>query len=150
MLHTTYAIWGLVIVACLTATWMIRAVVRRIRQGRGSDSDRLPNGEPLHRPNAENQALMFLMTQKTDSVLAALSRTIEQERQKLGVAVSNSSQKKAPAACRIATLPAENASRLGLDRVLPMAREGMSEGAIARQLHLPETEVAMVLRLHAA
>ena len=150
MLHTTYAIWGLVIVGCLAATWMIRVVFRRIRHGRRSDSNRLPNSEALRRTNAENQALMFLMTQKTDSVLAALSRTIEQERQKLGIAVSNSSQEKAAAACRIDTTQAENTSRSGLDCILPMARQGMSEGAIARQLHLPETEVAMVMRFHAA
>lgn len=150
MLHTSYAIWGFVIVGFLSATWMIRAVARHIRQCRSGDSQRLAKGEDMHRPNVEHQALMFLMTQKTDAVLAALSRTIEQERQKLGVAVSNPSLGSAVDPYRTDTTQIENSSRSVFDRILPMAREGMPEGAIARKLHLPETEVAMVMRLHAA
>ncbi len=149
MLHTSYAIWGLVIVGCLTATWMIRAVARRIRQGRGVDADRLPNSEARHR-NAEHQALMFLMTQKTDSMLAALSRTIDQERQKLGITVSNPSHESAVDPYRTDMTQVANSSRSCLDRILPMAREGLTESAIARKLQLPETEVAMVMRLNAA
>jgi hypothetical protein len=96
----------------------------------------------------EHRALVYLMTQKTDSVLAALAKTIEEERVKLGVA------KRVPAGndsnCTHTwrgSLGEEDPRSLN-DRVLSLAQEGATISKIARHLVLPENEVSMVLRLN--
>ena len=104
----------------------------------------MPSGDIEHR------ALMFLMAQKTDSVLASLAQAIDQERQKLGGVVRNPSMTEA-----LDALPAAAPSSAGnpdskYERVIPMARSGMDAADISRQLQLPEAEVSMVMRLNAA
>ncbi|WP_372683570.1 DUF2802 domain-containing protein, partial [Desulfosarcina sp.] len=98
----------------------------------------------------EHRALMFLMAQKTDSVLAALARTLEQERQKLGGVVRKPSMTDAIDALQAEATPASAPHHSSYDQILPMAHEGIGVANIARQLQLPEAEVSLVMRLNAA
>jgi hypothetical protein len=93
---------------------------------------------------------MFLMAQKTDSVLAALARTLEQERQKLGSVVRKPSMPEAIDALQAAAIPVSINRQATYDQILPMAHQGIAVATIARQLQLPEAEVSMVMQLNAA
>lgn len=150
MLHTSYAIWGIVIITLLAVTWMVKRSIRRIRRG-GRVDGLDPRGDVAMSPSEiEHRALMFLMTRKTDAVLAALARTIEEERQKLGGVVRNPSMRAALDAAGASDPSAVSRTPSIADRILPLIRQGMTEAAIARSLHVPEAEVTMVKRLHAA
>ena len=85
----------------------------------------------------------------TALVLAALARTIEQKRQKLGVVVRNPSMTGAIDAFQAEANRVSDNGQSSCDQILPMARNGIAVPKIARQLQLPEAEVAMVLRLNA-
>jgi hypothetical protein len=98
----------------------------------------------------EHRALMFLMTQRTDSILAALADTIEQERQKLGGVVRKPSMTEAVDGLPSAAETVATHRSSPHDRILPMANDGVAVATIARQLQLPEAEVCMVMRLNAA
>lgn len=95
----------------------------------------------------EHRALIYLMTQKTDSVLAALSRTIEQERFKLGVIDSNLFEKETLDAVDPCLADDFNRQSTIYDQIMPLAHEGVDPSRIAQTLALPESEVSMVLRL---
>ena len=150
MLHASYETWGFVWVALLIGTLIFKALWGRRRNRRGCE--RLPGQKeaPMPSGDIEHRALMFLMAQKTDSVLASLAQAIDQERQKLGGVVRNPSMTEA-----LDALPAAAPSSAGnpdskYERVIPMARSGMDAADISRQLQLPEAEVSMVMRLNAA
>lgn len=150
MLHASYETWGLVWVALLIGTLLIKALLGRRRNRRGHDwhsgnKEALACGGDI-----EHRALMFLMAQKTDDVLAALGQTIEQERQKLGGVVRNPSMTEALDAMKAAALSPTGNPEPNYERVIPMARSGMEATDIAWQLQLPEAEVCMVMRLNAA
>jgi len=150
MLHASYETWGLVWVALLIGTLLFKALLGRRRNRRGRDW-RSSNKEALAcGGEIEHRALMFLMAQKTDDVLAALGQAIEQERQKLGGVVRNPSMAEALDAVKASAPSPAGTPEPDYERVIPMARSGMEATDIARQLQLPEAEVCMVMRLNAA
>jgi len=151
MLQASYEIWGLVLVALLIGTLLFKAILDHRRYRRGHE---LPSGNNnkawVDGGDIEHRALMFLMARKTDDVLAALARAIDQERQKLGGVVRNPSMAEALDAMQTdAPSPTGNADS-NYERVIPMAHSGMDAADIARQLQLSEAEVSMVMRLSAA
>lgn len=150
MLIVNYEFWGFVVVAMLAGVWMVRMTARRLRKRGATEPCRSGSVFPESQAEIEHRALMFLMTQKTDSVLAALARTIDEERQKLGVVVRNPTMGEQVDGLMMEAHRDEPNARSDIERVLPLAREGVPEAAIARRLNLPESEVQMVLRLRAA
>ncbi len=145
MLHASYECW-LVAITVLMCGWCIF----RNRPEREYRLNRLKN-KPSHQDHdIEHQALMYLMTQDTDSVVATLARTIEKERQKLGLAVRNPSIKEAVDAFQTESMPISDDGQSPYEGILPMARDGIAVATIARKLQLPEAEVAMVKRLNVA
>ena len=149
MLHASYEIWGVVLVALLIGTLFFKAFLKRRRNRRELGSLPVEKEAGAYRGDIEHRALMFLMAQKTDAVLAALAQAIDQERQKLGGIVINPSMAEALDAMPAAATPAGK-PQPDYKRVIPMARSGMDAADIARQLQLPEAEVSMVMRLNAA
>lgn len=150
MLQASHEIWGVTIFAIMIGAWAIKILIRRKRSGkRDTLSGAIVNG-PENDHDVEHRALMFLMNQKTEAMLAALARTIEQERQKLGGIVINPSMADPIDALQEDSTAAPDDHDPNYDQVLPMARQGMDVAAISRQLHLPEAEVSMVKRLKAA
>ena len=150
MLHASYEIWGIVVSALLIGFWIIKRASARKRSESASGSERGRFNSSCRNHDIEHRALMFLMTQKTESVLAALARTIEQERQKLGAVVIKPSMAETNDARQASALPVSASPLSTYDQVLPMANDGMAVATIARQLRLPEAEVSMVMRLNAA
>jgi hypothetical protein len=140
------------VVSCLLLVgWWIHKSIGDLKNALAQAASTPGEAEPLGRDHdAQHQALLYLMTRKTDSVLAALAQTIETERQKLGMvvrkpstdAVSDTSPAPAPTVSEDSPSPHE--------RILPMAGSGVSVAAIARQLQLSEAEVATMVRLNAA
>ena len=150
MLHASYGIGGLAAVLIFIGMWVIRRRIRRRRDSADAGHAWMGQVAPERQHDVEHRALMYLMNQKTDALLAALSRTIEQERQKLGGVVRNPSM-----AAVLDAYPTEaNAAKAPQpsihEQIIPLARTGMTVDAIASQLRLPQDEVAMVVRLKAA
>lgn len=210
MIHVSYEVAGGTMIIILASLWLFSVIRRRKkRHVSGWTENAMAGIDNMH--EVEHRALMFLMAQKTDAILAALSRTIDQERQKLGAVVSNPSMDEAlvayqaknmtrhdpaqpirnapavdmgspftppvspavstqpdvaasepasgsstrPSSTRpVPQAPDAAASSAGMgspyDQVLQLSESGVDERSIANQLKLPEAEVAMVLRLHAA
>jgi hypothetical protein len=150
MLHASYEIWGFVLVALFIGMLVFKVLLGRRRNRRGHELLPGKNETSMHGGDIEHRALMFLMAQKTDSVLAALAQAIDQERQKLGGVVRNPSMAEALDAMQAATPSPAGSPEPNYERVIPMARSGMDATDIALQLQLPEAEVFMVMRLNAA
>jgi len=145
-----YMVVGVVFCLLLVGWWIHRSI-GDLKNALAQPASMPGDADILGRDHdAQHQALLYLMTQKTDSVLTALARAIEAERQKLGVVVRKSST---GAAIDTPSAPAPTGTEIGLsphDRILPMAGSGASVAAIARRLQLSEAEVATVVRLNAA
>lgn len=150
MLITGYEIWAVAMAALLIASWIINGFIRRQRAAGGGASTHEDLDASRRQHDIEHRALMFLMAQKTDSVLAALARTIEKERQKLGTDVRKPSMNEAIDAIQVEMPPVLDPERSAYEQVLPLAHNGLGVAAIARQLKLPEAEVGMVMRINAA
>lgn len=150
MIHVSYEIWGVVVTVLLIGFWIIKWCVFRKRYSDTNRLDCTTLNSSSRDHDIEHRALMFLMTQKTDSVLAALADTIKQERQKLVGVVRKPSMDDAMDAFPAAAATVSTSHQSSYDRILPMARDGVAVAMIARQLQLPETEVCMVMRLNAA
>jgi len=150
MLQASYEIWGVAVIALLIGVWIVKRGIARKNLDPANRLDRKIVDSTCRDHDIEHRALMFLMTQKTDSVLAALARTIEQERQKLGGVVRKPSMAETIDALPAADLTVETNRSSAHDRIIPMANAGVAVPAIARQLQLPEAEVCMVMRLNAA
>ncbi len=150
MLQTSYEMWGMAFVAVLTVVWTIKVLIRRSHRRSEVSAHDVIADSMGHDHDMAHRALMFLMTQKTDALLAALAHTIEQERQKLGGIVRNPSKPASIDAFQADAPVPPVAHQTTYEQILPMARSGAGVGSIARQLHLPEAEVCMVMRLHAA
>ena len=150
MLHASYEIWGVAVTALLIGFWIIKRAFARKSTESANRLDNVIVNSSCRDHDIEHRALMFLMTQKTDSVLAALTRTIEQERQKLGGIVRKPSMTEATDALQAAARPVATNRPSAYDQILPMSNEGVAVANIARQLQLPESEVSMVMRLNAA
>lgn len=150
MLHASYEVWGVAIAALLIGFWTIKRYVSR-KKTQCAFASNPEKSQSLHlEHDVQHQALVFLMTQKTDSMLVALAKTIEEERQKLGVVVRNPSINLSLDALPPETIPVSSPHPSTHDRILPMVRKGMAVSAIARQLDLPEAEISLVMRLNAA
>jgi hypothetical protein len=150
MLHASYEFWGIVVTVLLIGFWILKRGIARRGSGHTNGLNRTTFNSFCHDHDIEHRALMFLMTQKTDSVLAALARTIEQERQKLGGVVRKPSMTEAIDVLEEASIPASTNRPSSYDRILPMVHDGMAIENISRQLQLPEAEVSLVMRLNAA
>ena len=150
MIHASYEIWGVAVTVLLIGFWITKWCVFRKRSGNANGLDCTTFNSSCRDHDIEHRALMFLMTEKTDSVLAALAHTIEQERQKLVGVVRKPSMDVAMDASPAASAPVSTSHRSSYDRILLLARNGIAVATIARQLQLPETEVSMVMRLNAA
>lgn len=149
MLHASNEIWVVAIPALLFGFWIVKRKIYRksVHTDKGLDHERFDPSCRDH--DIEHRALMFLMTQKTDSVLAALARTIEQERQKLGGVVRKPSTTETIDPVRAAATPISTNRQSPYDQILPMAHDGIAVPNIARNLQLPEAEVSMVMQLNA-
>ncbi|MGD9309449.1 MAG: hypothetical protein PVG51_09940 [Desulfosarcina sp.] len=150
MLQVSYETWGFGIIGLLLAVWTIKRIIRRMRNADGRQSTHRPHIRDAGCHDIEHRALVFLMTQKTDALLAALARTIELERQKLGGIVRNPSIAGVVNTPQADVMPEPMNHPSPYDQILPMARNGAGAADIARQLDLPEAEVSMVMRLKAA
>ena len=153
-IDANYAIWGgafVVFCTLLACTWTFRGIKEYKKV--------LPISTPgMELPDAfqqqhdfHHQALVYLMTQKTDQALAALSRTIEQERQKLGVVVGNPSTESKEQAAKVSGLASLNDDRLpgfSYENIIPLSEDGMDIPAIAYQLQISEEEVSFFLRFN--
>jgi hypothetical protein len=154
LLDASYAIWGGAIATLLTlmtGVFVLRGV-NHVKQIFKVYQDFSPDGpqQTTVQRDIENRALMFLMSQKTDSMLAALSKTIEQERQKLGVVVRNPSMAEEIDACEEPMPDISDRPPTDYEQILPMAQNGMNTSTIAGRLRLSEAEVSLVMRLNAA
>lgn len=150
MLQASYEIWGVVATALLIGVWILKRCIARKNPDPANRLDQEIVDSTCRDHDIEHRALMFLMAQKTDSVLAALAHTIEQERQKLGGVVRKPSMTEAIDALPAAAVTVATNRSSSYDRILPMANDGVAVATIARQLQLPEAEVCMVMRLNAA
>ncbi|WP_419663721.1 uncharacterized protein Dvar_39400 [Desulfosarcina variabilis str. Montpellier] len=154
LLDASYAIWGgafATISALLLGIFVIRSVnhIKQVFHIQSQHITDAPMPAATMQDNA-HRALMFLMNQKTDSMLAALAKTIEQERQKLGVVVRKPSMPEEIDAHR-ETAPILSAPQhRAYDQVLCLAQEGTPIETIADQLNMSEAEVSLVVRLDAA
>lgn len=149
MLQVSYEIWGVSMVALLIGMLTLKRLIYRRHAGRVKCVDRLVSEDAQSDHDIQHRALMFLMTQKTDTILAALARTITQERQKLGTIVRNPSMTEAVNAYAAAAISGADDRQTPYDRILPMAQNGIAVERIARQLQLPEAEVSLVMRVNA-
>ncbi|MGA6924404.1 MAG: hypothetical protein WBY88_01915 [Desulfosarcina sp.] len=150
MLHTGYSIGGVIVVALLIGYWTLkRSLLRSGREPSREPSDDRSSGSPPNH-DIEHQAIVFLMNQKFEAMLAALSRTIDAERRKLGPIVRKPSIASAIERFNHSSATGCNPERRPYEQILPMAENGRSVSAIARQLKLSEAEVATVVRLNAA
>lgn len=150
MLHASYEIGGLAVALVLIGMWVIRRRIRRSRETADTEHALMGQVAPEPQHDAEHRALMYLMNQKADALLAALSRTIEQERQKLGGIVRNPSMAVALDAFQMQAVSKKALQPSIHEQIAPLARTGMTVEAIASQLRLPQDEVAMVVRLNAS
>lgn len=154
LLDASYAIWGgafATLLTLLTGVFVVRGV-NHVKQIFKVYQEVIPDGpqQTTVQRDLENRALMFLMSQKTDSMLAALAKTIEQERQKLGVVVRNPSMTEGIDACEVPTPDVSDRLQTEYEQILPMAQNGMNTSTIADRLRLSEAEVSLVMRLNAA
>jgi hypothetical protein len=120
-----------------------------VREGATLPGSKLPDQDLLSKEHElQHRALVYLMTQKTDSVLAALSKTIENERRKLGVEKLQPLGDVPIHQQYVQTEFDDNTQGHDVDQILSMANNGETISKIARQLVLPENEISMVLRLN--
>jgi hypothetical protein len=150
MLHASNEIWGVAVILLLIGFWILKRGVARKSPKRGNGLNSALFNSSSRNHDIEHRALMFLMAQKTDSVLAALASTLDQERQKLGGVVRKPSMTDAIDALQAEVNPAPTQRHSSYDQILPMAHDGIAVANIARQLELPEAEVSLVMRLNAA
>ncbi|BBO88281.1 hypothetical protein [Desulfosarcina ovata] len=217
MLHLSYEICGVILAILLIGSWLAVVVFRSKLASAGRLTSCIEENETGSQHELEHRALVFLMSQKIDTVLAALSQTIEAERQKLGAFVMNPSINEAvenlnsqktsfqedvaltpveedPVQLQTAQVPSSDPCKMSepskpltpdqflpsfdqakaavveaavhphqpaaapvaeppvsdYHQILPMAKSGMDVTTIADELHLPEAEVAMMIRLNAA
>ena len=150
MVNVSHEIWALGLVALLIGILILKAVFRRLKTARGHTAVDYADSCAGPHQDIEHRALMYLMAAKTDSLLGALAKTIEQERQKLGGVVRNPSMEEALDRLP-AVSPSEQSGRTSnYEAIGPMARQGMDAASIAHQLRMPEEEVALAMRLKAA
>ena len=153
-LDASYAIWGgafAALLSLLVGVYVVRGI-KHVKQSFFAHHECLSETphETHVQQDIEHRALMFLMTQKTDSMLAALTKTIEKERQKLGLVVRNPSMVEEIDACEETTPNISDRPQTEYEQILPLAQDGMDIATIAHRLRLSETEVSLVMRLNAA
>ncbi len=149
MLHVGYGIGGVGLALLLLGSWILWRLrtLQAVPASRELSAE--PKSVPSHVREIDPRAVMVMVTRKTDSLLAALARTIEQERQKLGIAVRDPSIIAALDPIWATAPPSGGGRRADVERIVVMAREGVPVATIARRLQLPEAKVALVMRLNA-
>ncbi|MFO7644678.1 MAG: hypothetical protein R6W95_09875 [Desulfosarcina sp.] len=149
MLHVGYGIGGVGLALLLLGGWILWRLrtLQAVPASRGLSAE--PDSVPSNEREIDPRALMVMVTRKTDTLLAALARTIDQERQKLGIAVRDPSITAALDPVWATAPPSGDGRRADVDQIVVMAREGVPAAMIARRLQLPEAQVAMVMRLNA-
>ena len=153
MVEANYAIWGgasAVSVILFVGVWVARAVNRRRQRRRPFGFELEAEGASLQEQVAQHEALMKLMNQGTDCLLASLARSIELERQKLGTVVRNPSTAESGGPFTLQAEPAAEETPTAYERILPLAGDGLDAPGIARRLNLSEAEVALVMQMRAA
>ena len=149
MLVASFEFWGAAFGVLLIGCWVLKGIIRKKVADRILEVDGMDIDFDNRSHTNQHRALVFLMNQKTDAVLAALADTIEQERRKLGLVVRNPSIIDAIDARDTQAAGPKRTRLSSYDQILPMARHGIAPSKIAHQLRLPEAEVAMVMRLNA-
>ena len=150
MVHVSHEIWALTIVALLIGLLILKTAIRRKKAANAMATIRDSGPYASAHADIEHRALMYLMAEKTDSLLGALAQTIEQERQKLGGVVRNPSMAITLDQMQTAATPAKDSRTVADDAVGPLAQKGIDAAAIAHQLRMQEEEVALILQLNAA
>jgi len=147
MLQISYEVFGGAFALSLVGIWLINRMRSRRRMKSARASSAANSTEEQLGGDTEHRVLMYLMSQRTDTILAALANTIEQERQKLGAIV-----RKPSISHRIDPSLSAAASdcRPRTDQILAMTQRGVAIPSIARHLEMNEDEVAMVIRLDGA
>jgi len=127
MIQRRYELMGTILIILLAGGWIVSAIHRR-RYSRSFDwrETQFPGIRDMH--DVEHRALVYVMVQRTDSILAALARTIEEERQKLGAIVRNPSMDGALVARQADTL----VMRPGSAAISEKAPQPASSGATVR------------------
>lgn len=150
MLHASYEVGGFVLVVLLMGVWIVKRWIAKKKYDQ--EDGLIPAASNPYEPehDIQHRALMFLMAQKTDSMLAALAGTIEQERQKLGAVVRNPSMNEALDAFQAEAVVGQDDGQKPHARIMPMVQNGINVSTIARRLELPEAEVSLVMRMNAA
>jgi hypothetical protein len=111
-----------------------------------------PAADPSPREvTADQRNLAEQLTRQTDSILAALARTIELERQRIGMPgvghpKDGDHQDRCGDAMALSFPPDHPQPIFG--RIRPLLEKGCGVQRIARELHLPEAEVDMAINLH--
>ncbi len=148
-----YVIWGVAFDATIAVLLgvLVISVIRLMKHNAKMLHHR--HGEPASldaQLKKDREALMNLMNHKTDSMLAALAVTIEQERQKLGVIVRNPSINEEIDARRVPVPKLSERPVIDHERILSLAQKGTAIPVIARQMKLSEAEVSLIMRFKAA
>ena len=154
LLDASYAIWGgafAALFSLLLGIFVVRSInhVKHVFQVRPEYGPDATNPADMMQ-DTQHRVLMFLMNQKTDSILAALAKTIEQERQKLGVIVRNPSMTEGIDDSDPLTPEISDRPQTAYQNILPLAQNETPVEEIARQLELSEAEVSLVMRIDAA
>lgn len=153
-INAGYAIWGgaLFMLCTLLLVISVMKLVKRLKfvLAEHDEKDPFENRLAGSIEGAEHRALMFVMDQKLDSVLSAIAQTIEKERQKLGVVNETPSIDLEADEDLVAPVKLSNRLQSAYQQVGPLAKNGTSLKAIAKQLELSEAEVSLVMRLDAA
>ena len=146
MIHLSYEMAGTILIIFLAIGWIVSVLQRRKQKYPiGLKERAIAAG---HGHEIEHRALMFLMAQKTDAILAALAKTIELERQKLGDVVSNPSMDDALVAYQAQSMAGESRflkSGQGIttpSRPVPPVNAGTSEFSLQNRnqdLSFPQT-----------
>ena len=145
---------ALCLVFLLIGVWIVKRFVfeKKSMGSTGGLNQAMPVALPDQDHDIQHRALMFLMAQKTDSMLAALAGTIAQERQKLGAVVRKPSMNEALDAFQAETSggSGQMAGPKNQAQIMPMIQNGITVSMIARRLDLPEAEVSLVMQMNAA
>jgi hypothetical protein len=150
MLHASYELGGLILVFLLIGVWIVKRFVFEKKYGKTGGLNQAMPVALGQDHDIQHRALMFLMAQKTDSMLAALAGTIAQERQKLGAVVRKPSMNEALDAFQAETGGGSDDGRKNQAQIMPMIQNGITVSMIARRLDLPEAEVSLVMQMNAA
>ena len=153
MVEANYAIWGgalAVSIFLFSGALIARLAARYRHRAQTIEFDPEMLDASLREHTTHHEALMRLMNQKTDRLLASLVLSIERERQKLDEVVRNPSMVESTRPFKLEPEPVPERTQTVYERILPLVGDGMDASGIARRLNLSEAEVALVMQTKAA